>query len=199
MKTLEQKQNEIMERARAEMENAEKECNLLALLKIQPKYIHLNNLYKSSGTICYEATKKKQVLDIYDSFTVLPSFLCKTRSGTSVKCFDDEQAQEVTEFLACVEIDTYRTELKFFTEINGNVYRVAITVPVHWFGNFYRSDNRAKINYKMLFNPKGEFNCLHRICKYASAEYRGPNSFGQEIWAMYENYEIDNLFERGEV
>jgi len=196
MKTLEQKQNEIMTRAKAEIEKAEKECKVLSRLKIQPKYIHIHDLYRSSGSICYDVKDKQQVLDIYDSFQVIPSFLCKTRSGTSVKCFDDEQAQEVTEFLACIEINTYQTSLEFFANVNNEIYRVKITVPVSWFGSFYRSDNNAKINYKMLFKPNSDTTCLHRICKYAAADYRGPSSFGQEIWAMYENHEINNIFER---
>lgn len=194
MKTLEEIKSEINSKAQAEIAKAEKEIDIRSQLTIQPKYIHSYPLYKSAGSIVYEAKTKVDAYEIYKTFSVSPSFLCRCSSGTSVKCFDDDQAKEVIEYFAGAEISQHEAKLKFYTTISGEFWRVEIALPVHFFGRFKKDYPNARINYKLHFEPLPTFNTLHRICKYAGYG-RGDASHSGEIWAMYEAFEVNDLLE----
>ena len=198
MKTLEQIKRELTEEAQKKIAAAEREYTLREQLKIQPNFVHIHNLYKSSGSIKYDVKTKTEAMNIIKTFKIEPSYLCKCARGTSVKCFYDPEAKEVTEHLAGLHIDNYKVEIKFFVLINNEFWNVGIDLPVNLFGHFYKSEPRAKINYKKLFAPSPSVCELHRICKYAAVDHRGEYSFGEEIWAMYEYYEIERLLKEGE-
>ena len=197
MKALDEIRAEINAKAQSEIARAEKEIDIRGQLTIQPKYVHIYPLYNSAGSVVYEAKTKAEAFEIYKTFNVFPSFLCKGAPGTSVKCFDDERAKEVIEYFAGVEISQYGSKLKFYTNIGGEFWRVEIALPLHFFGRFRKDAPNARINYRLYFEPLPAFNTLHRICKYAGSG-RGDASHGGEIWAMYEAYEINNLLDVGE-
>lgn len=191
MKSIDEIKKGIMDKANQEIAKAEKECNVREQLTIQPKFVHPYPLYRSAGSIMYEVNTKLEALAIINTFTVSPSFLCKCNVGTSVKCFDDETAKEVTEHYAGLHIERYHASIEFFTLIGSEFWRVSVRLPVHLFGTFYKSDPNAKLNYKKLFKPLPLTCELHCICKYAAPDYRGEHSFGEEIYAMYEPYELE--------
>lgn len=198
MSTLEHIKEKIMADAAKKIADAEKECTIREQLQIQPRYVHVYSLYTCRGTIKYEVKTKSEAWTIVEAYqaAIQPSYLCKCSSGTSVKCFDDETAKEVTEHYAGLHISQHNASIEFFTLVNDEPWRVAIEMPVHLFGSFRKDYPNNKTNYKLYFKPSPLTAELHRIAHYAGYG-RGAASFTEEIFAMYEPYELERQLEEG--
>lgn len=192
MSTLEQIKEKIMADAAKKIADAEKECSIREQLQIQPRYVHVYPLYRCQGTIKYEVKTKSEARTIVEAYqtAIRTSYLCKCSSGTSVRCFDDEAAKEVIEHYTGLHISQYNASIEFFTIVNDEPWKVAIEMPVHLFGSFRKDHPNNKINYKLYFQPSPLTSELHKIVHYAGYG-RGDASFTEEIFAMYEQYELE--------
>lgn len=192
--TLEARTSKIMSDALARVELAKLECSIIESLPAQPASVHVYTLYKSVASATYNAVSRQEALALYQQFVVSPSYICRSNNSVSVKCFDDEAAKEVQEVHATVSIDQYSQELEFFTATPSGMVHIEIRLPLGTFGTYTKSDRNARINYKMNWVPKGTTKTMFLAISYAPADYRGPSSGRQKVYALYDAAEVINQF-----
>ena len=199
---MENLNNPIMQdaiaKANKEIEKARIACAISESLPIElsadiPR-IFVYSLYKSVASVTYKAKTKGEAFRIYKAFAPLPAFVCRDGS-VSIKPFDDEKAQSVSEIHAWVKIDQHESNLCWFANSPEGIIRFEVELPVSIFGRYVRSDSRAKIHFKMNWQPLPETCEMYLAVSYAPAYREGPQSGGQKIYALYDQYEVTNQFE----
>lgn len=190
---IEQKTAEIMARASKEIEKAQKECSIQSLLPVKPHIIHTYNLYGSPANISYKVNTKADALAIAQQFDILPAYICRG-STAKIKPFNDEKAREVIEIYAWVDVNQYKTELKFYAQVGVDILRISIEIPTGLFGRYVKSDSSAKINFTMDWRPLLKTCEMSQAIRYARVYHRGPQSGYNIVYALYDSYDLINQF-----
>ena len=194
---IETKKADILARANAEIAKAEKEIILRENLPIEPKSVHIYPLYGAVASVSYKAENKAQAYEISRQFNILPPFICRD-SSVSIKPFDDEKAREVSEIFAWVDVDQHQAKLKFYTMVGSDLIRVDVELPISAFGHYRKSDNKAKINFTMDWQPLPKTCEMFQAVRYARTYHRGPQSGNSIVYALYDPFELENQFQEVE-
>lgn len=196
-KTPEQIRADALIKAEQEIQRAETKAQIVESLPIAPQFVHVHTLYRCVGSAKYEVKTKLEAFNIYKQFldveNVLPSYICKGQF-TSVKCFDDEQAQEVSEVFACVEIDKFKASLQFFTQTKAGIIHIEIEMPVGLFGQYRKDSPRAVKNYRLMWQPLPETLNMFLAVNYAASSHYGDMSANTKVYVLYDKYEMENQF-----
>lgn len=165
----------VRDNAAKEMAKIEAECWVRERLPRQPWLVHVYPLYGSQGTIKYQAKTWAEVLEVVNLYTPSPSYK-HTKGGVSVRHYPPEgQTPDPVELV--LKVDTL-PEVEFFTNIEGQMWRVIIEFPLHILGRYRRDNPKARTKFKYYFESKKP---LCDLASFQAAEYYGEGSKSRSL------------------
>jgi hypothetical protein len=173
----------------------EKQKGILECLPISPRMVHAYPLYGSIGSASYEIEKLQDAVSILEKFEIVPAYVIRDRGTVSIRPIDDGKGEEISEIFAWVDVSQFGATIKFFAKLKCGILRVDIKTPLHSVGYYYRDNPKARINYKLKFNPSPALNSLFCAASFRPADFRGPNSGSDRYYVAYDREEIINFLE----
>lgn len=183
--------------AKAEKEIAEMNVKIAITesLPVEPRFIYVGKLYGRVASVRYDAKTKAEAFGFAKQFMEkLPSYYVKKGGTSCVRCTDDEKADSSVELLASVHVDQFHATLRFFVNTAAGIAEIDIEMPVHLFGHYYKSEDKAVKNFTMEWQPKNKTLEMYRLAQYARAYPFGEQSGKNFVYALYDEYEIENQF-----
>lgn len=199
MKTLDQFKSELEVEMQKKLASHAIECAIAECLPIPPKYIHVYPLYSSIGSVSYQCKTPLEAYKIWQAFeNKQKAWITRERSGAGIRPYESETAESTVQCIAWLDISQHGAKLHFYIDCTPGVVRVDIELSLYQFGTYAKSDRTKRENFTMEWRPFPLTNEMHCAIAYGRVYSRGAQSGKQYIYAIYEAFEIENQFNRGE-
>lgn len=176
----------------------EKQKVIQECLPISPRMVHAYPLHGSIGSASYEIEKLQDAVSILEKFEILPAYVIRDRGAVSMRPIDDGKGEECSEIFAWVDVSQFGASIKFFAKLKCGILRIDIDAPLHLFGYYSRDNPKARVNYRLKFNPSPALSCRFCAASFRPYDFRGPNSGSAKYLVAYEREEIIYLLESEE-
>lgn len=191
MKTIEQRQAEIMAKAESDVARARKECEIISALPIPPSFVHVYPLYGRCATAKYNVVNAGEAAAVFEAFKdKAPGYATKTGTTKSIKAAWDEKADEVTPALFFIEIQKHDQSIFFFIDTVHGKVKIEISCGFSPFGSFYVADANRRVYYRWEFRPENRLLGLLRVANYARTATHGEMSAPHMIFAGFDSFEL---------
>lgn len=199
MKTPEQFKANLMADMEKKIAEHSMQCAIAECLPVAPSFIHPYPLYKSIGSASYKCETKAEAYALWQAFSEKrPAFITRDRRGTGVRPYNDEKADSLIECISWLEISQHGAKLHFYIDAKPGIVRIDAEMPVYLFGNYRKSDPTKRENFVMEWHPTPDTCAMHRAVTYGRVYPLGNQSGRQFIYAIYELFEIEDQFNKGE-
>lgn len=134
----------------------------------EPQSVIAHELYGSAAAFHYQVKTVVEAVALLERFELSPCHILRQPPFTSIRpdpCGDRHGIY--------ASVDHGRHELRAFVRINANLARVSVELPNLTFGEYYKSDPQARLNFQM--KPRLRIRGNERV-QFRAADTRGPHS-----------------------